>query len=96
MQLLNRLLVIPKIFLTSYEDDRETLAEMQHLGYPLCKQFYQCFVLFDSRRAMSKHILCREVPRTFSCTLSSESGESTAKQMRMTWLSGYESGRRRS
>ena len=38
MQLLDRLLVIPKIFLTSDEDDRETLAEMQHLGYPLCKQ----------------------------------------------------------
>ena len=31
--------------------------------------------------------------RTFSWTLSSESGESTAKQMRMTSLSGYESGR---
>lgn len=26
--------------------------------------------------------------RTFSCTLSNESGESTAKQMRITWESG--------
>ena len=33
---------------------------------------------------------------TFSCTLSSESGESTAKQMRMTCESGYDRGRRRS
>lgn len=28
------------------------------------------------------------VPLTFSCTLSSESGESTAKQIRMTCESG--------
>jgi hypothetical protein len=34
--------------------------------------------------------------RTFSWTLSSESGESTEKQMRMTCESGYDSGRRRS
>jgi hypothetical protein len=41
---------------------------------------------------------CREnrTERTFSWTLSSESGESTAKQMRMTCESGYESGRSRS
>ena len=32
---------------------------------------------------------------TFSWTLSSESGESIAKQMRMTCESGYDSGRRR-
>lgn len=34
--------------------------------------------------------------RTFSCTLSSESGESMEKQINMTWESGYDSGRRRS
>lgn len=33
---------------------------------------------------------------TFSWTLSSESGESMAKQIKMTCESGYESGRRRS
>jgi hypothetical protein len=33
---------------------------------------------------------------TFSWTLSRESGESTAKQIRMTCESGYERGRRRS
>jgi hypothetical protein len=33
---------------------------------------------------------------TFSWTLSSESGESMAKQIRITCESGYESGRRRS
>ena len=38
MQLLNRFLVIPKIFFASYEDDWEALAEMQHFGYPLCEQ----------------------------------------------------------
>jgi hypothetical protein len=33
---------------------------------------------------------------TFSWTLSSESGESTAKQIKMTCESGYDKGRRRS
>lgn len=33
---------------------------------------------------------------TFSCTLSKESGESIAKQIKITWESGYERGRRRS
>jgi len=32
----------------------------------------------------------------FSCTFSKESGESIAKQIKITWESGYESGRRRS
>lgn len=50
---------------------------------------------------MSNQHLCfryeaREHIPTFSCTLSSESGESMAKQMRMTCESGYESGRSRS
>lgn len=39
---------------------------------------------------------CELVHHTFSWTLSSESGESMAKQMRMTCESGYERGRRRS
>lgn len=38
MQFLNRFLVISKIFFASYEDDWETLAEMQHFGYPLYEQ----------------------------------------------------------
>jgi len=33
---------------------------------------------------------------TFSETLSNESGESMAKQIRTTWESGYDKGRRRS
>lgn len=49
VQLLNRLLVISKIFLTSYKDDWETLAEMQHFGYPLYEQSYQYSILFTSR-----------------------------------------------
>lgn len=51
MQLLNGLLVISKIFLTSYEDDWETLAEMQHLGYPLYEQLYQFFILSNKLTA---------------------------------------------
>lgn len=35
-----------------------------------------------------RHQRAREHPPTFSCTLSRESGESTAKQMRMTCESG--------
>ncbi len=51
MQLLNRFLVIPKIFLASYEDDRETLAKVKHFRYPLYEQSYQYVILFTGRAA---------------------------------------------
>lgn len=75
MQLLNRLLVEAKILLAADEDDGQALAEVQDLGDPLC--------LISNGRAG-----VRWRSRTFSWTLSSESGESTAKQMRMTCESG--------
>ena len=50
MQFLNGLLVISKIFLTSYKDDWKTLAEMQHFRYPLHEKVYQ-FVILSNRRA---------------------------------------------
>lgn len=46
--------------------------------------------------ACARGAISHEGYSTFSWTLSSESGESTAKQMRITWESGYDSGRRRS
>ena len=35
MELLDRLLVETQILLAAHEDDRETLAEVQHFGDPL-------------------------------------------------------------
>lgn len=83
MQLLNGLLVETQIPLATDEDDGQSLAEVQDLGNPL----------FDCQYVMRPEQMGR---RTFSWTLSRESGESMAKQMRMTWESGYERGRRRS
>lgn len=76
MQLLNRLLVVAKILLAANEDDGQALAEVQDLGDPLS-------VVSDGHEAACGGSVC-----TFSWTLSSESGESTAKQIRMTCESG--------
>lgn len=37
MELLDGLLVVTEILLTSYEDDGETLTEVEHFGDPLCR-----------------------------------------------------------
>ena len=84
MELLNGLLVVTEILLAANEDDGEALAEMQDFGDPLE------LVLAKGGKGRSVRL------RTFSWTLSRESGESMAKQIRITWESGYESGRRRS
>lgn len=76
MQLLNRLLVVAKILLAANEDDGQARTEVQDLGDPL-------FVVSDGHEAAGGGIVY-----TFSWTLSSESGESTAKQIRMTCESG--------
>lgn len=86
VQLLNRLLVKAQVLLASNEDDGKALAEVQNLGDPLWVH-----VSLGAVMAMT-----RLEGGTFSWTLSSESGESTAKQMRITCESGYERGRRRS
>lgn len=77
MELLNRLLVEAKILLAADEDDGQALAEVQDLGNPLC-------LVSDDGRA--RRVMVNEC--TFSWTLSSESGESMAKQMRITCESG--------
>lgn len=74
-----------EILLAADEDDGQALAEMKDFGDPLC--------MIVSLMVSLSHKLWRQ---TFSCTLSRESGESTAKQIKMTWESGYERGRRRS
>lgn len=81
VQLLNRLLVIPQILLAAHKDDRQALAEVQHLRDPLKEAQQPISIRPDHSRAR-EHLL------TFSCTLSSESGESMAKQIRMTCESG--------
>lgn len=75
-----------EILLAADEDDRVAGTEMHNLGDPLVESANTFLVL-------SKEGSMRD---TFSWTFSSESGESMAKQIRMTWESGYESGRRRS
>lgn len=87
MQLLNRLLVEAQILLAANEDDRKALAEVKDLGDPLEHTVSGCCHWPVGRLGDQ----C-----TFSWTLSSESGESMAKQIRMTCESGYERGRRRS
>jgi hypothetical protein len=76
VQLLNSLRVKSQILLATDEDDWESRAEMQHFGNPLPNWSVNTAEYVD---VMS---------RTFSCTLSRESGESMAKQMRMTCESG--------
>lgn len=75
MQLFDGLVIETQILLTANEDDGKALAEMKNLGDPL------------DRWVSNYHEVvwrCNSRSLTFSWTLSSESGESTAKQMRMT------------
>jgi hypothetical protein len=73
VQLLDGLGIESEILLAAHQDDGQAGAEVQHLGDPL-REVSRC----GGGRAR----------RTFSCTLSRESGESMAKQMRMTCESG--------
>ena len=82
-KLFNSLGVIAQILLASDEDDGKALAEVHDLGNPL----QDTHANMDDVSDAFKHN-GRNSERTFSCTLSRESGESTAKQMRMTWESG--------
>jgi hypothetical protein len=91
MQFLNGLLVVPKVLLASNEDNRKALAEMENFRDPLVYHHASADI-YKSPYTISKS----DIGGTFSCTLSRESGESMAKQMRMTCESGYERGRRRS
>jgi hypothetical protein len=81
VKLFNGFLVVTEIFLAADEDDGEATAEMNDFGDPLVSTC-QRFSYLESRAAR------RERRHTFSWTLSRESGESTAKQIRMTWESG--------
>ena len=77
-----------EILLATNENNGKTRAEMKHFGNPLLRGTCQlCNLAIE--RVCSEH-------RTFSLTLSSESGESIEKQIRMTCESGYERGRSRS
>jgi hypothetical protein len=91
VELFNRLLVVTQILLATDEDDGETAAEMKNFGDPLDLIEHVSVVAYleiGKRRIGGNS--------TFSWTLSRESGESTAKQIKMTCESGYERGRRRS
>jgi len=90
-KLTNCLLVIPEVFLESDEDDGDSLAEMEDFADPL---FFCCVSTGKVRWRVVRYVVGCLL--TFSCTLSSESGESMAKQMSATFVSGYTSGRRRS
>ena len=81
-ELLNHSGVAPEILLAADEDDGETGAEVHDLGNPLWGKTHG-----GNKRQNSAEVTKEDV-RTFSCTLSNESGESTAKQIRMTWESG--------
>ena len=94
-ELLDGLLVEPQVLLAANEDLGDVGAEVMYFRAPLSESktltndLESCVVprCADTRRK----------PRlTFSPTLSKESGESTAKQIKMTWESGYDRGRRRS
>ena len=74
-KLLDNTGVPSQILLATNEDDGKACTKVHDLGNPL--------------RRGSVHDAGGEwQTRAFSCTLSSESGESTAKQMRMTCESG--------
>lgn len=90
MQLLNGLLVVSQVLLAADEDDGQAGAEVQDLGNPLQKKG-SVSICWPSESVTHDAIApwARErVWFTFSWTLSNESGESTAKQMRMTCESG--------
>lgn len=87
VKLFNGLLIVTEILLATNKDDGKTLAEVKNLRNPLNLRYSQ---------RMWPSFCCKGPMRTFSWTLSRESGESTAKHIRMTWESGYERGRRRS
>lgn len=80
MEFLDRLLIVAEVFLAANKDDGEALAKVQHFRYPLdccihpSASSVPCLLSSQTKWSL----------RTFSCTLSKESGESTAKQMRMT------------
>jgi hypothetical protein len=84
-ELLDSLGVVTQILLAADEDDGKALAEVENFGNPLRTRVST----LDAQHAIRKS-------PTFSWTLSSESGESTAKQIKMTCESGYDKGRRRS
>jgi hypothetical protein len=90
VQLFNRLWVEPQILLAANEDDGEAGAEVQDFRNPLSviQTLANHLTMFGGDSLGMDH--------TFSWTLSSESGESTEKQIRMTCESGYDRGRRRS
>ena len=96
-KLVNSLAVFAQILLTADEDNRKTLAEVQNLGDPLEYHFMSAHpVLLTPKCSVVLGFSIQNETPTFSWTLSSESGESTAKQIKMTCESGYERGRRRS
>lgn len=90
VKFLNCLLVVTQILLTADKNDWETVAEMKDFGDPLLAEHVSAYSYLRTVRKG------RKLSHTFSWTLSRESGESTAKQMRMTCESGYERGLRRS
>jgi hypothetical protein len=73
VELLDRLLVVTQILLAANKDDGQALAEVQDFGNPLQKV---------SDKGARPNM--RDSGHTFSWTLSSESGESIAKQIRIT------------
>lgn len=81
VKFLDGLLVVSEILLTSDKDDGKTLTEMQDLGDPLIKTIHVSM-------HWAREVAVQKRRRTFSWTLSRESGESTAKQIRMTCESG--------
>lgn len=85
-ELLDGLGVVAQILLAANKDDGKALAEVENLGNPLQNRV--------STQDAQAHAY--RITPTFSWTLSSESGESTAKQIKMTCESGYDKGRRRS
>ena len=89
VELFNGLLIVTQILLATNEDDGETAAEMKNFGDPLCLRHVSAVSYLEIGKRIGGN-------STFSWTLSRESGESTAKQIKMTCESGYERGRRRS
>jgi len=77
-ELLNSLGVVAQILFAADQNDRETLAEMEDLGNPL----QAVHMLAASHHRLSSCTVGDQL--TFSCTLSRESGESIAKQIRIT------------
>ena len=79
-EFLNYTWVASKVLFASNKDDRQTSAEMHNFGNPLRERIGSEFAF----QGMEKSGKGRKKKHTFSWTLSSESGESTAKQMRIT------------